>query len=638
MNQTHPLDTREAGLESASLSLHTFLESFPDGAAFILPDGRVLATNSPMKKLIGSSSTGHCFEVLAGRQRVCSFCPFEDLVSGAQSAVTEHDTERWEQRCLVSVRLLPDVGDKGLILETVRRLPGEGQIREQEESDREMMPRLMNKLSGLLSISRELIAAGPFRERMTRVLTHATNSLSDPTNCTGWVEMAGDIYGNPPQTVTGAVSVHEIEVEGKARGKLYVNCPSAEVISAEDGYFLQETADLIGRQVAVSDLESMLRQSEERYRKLAGNLEKEMWFRTEALAKETGYLGGILRSSEDMIITTDLESRIVEFNPAAEQILGYSAEEIQGKQVSALWEDAEEREGIMGEVRKSGRIRNYKTRLRAKTGEIREISLTLSLLKDSEGRVLGTVGVSKDVSRENAIRRELELLNQNYRETINFISHESKNSLIVIAGFIGRLLKTETDPDRKDKLEIVYHHAKFLEAMSKDFLVMADVEHGEFQVRKERIDDLYTEVILPAMIGIKERYPDSFQSYDESMGGVGCVRLTGNRGLLEIVYRNLFGNALKYRSRDGKIAYGAVDKGDRYLLNVWNAGPGVQPDQVEKIFEKFYRVPDETTRDKRGTGLGLYNIRRIIEGHGGRIWCESRPGEWIDFRFELPKE
>ncbi|MFH1115757.1 MAG: ATP-binding protein, partial [Pseudomonadota bacterium] len=128
------------------------------------------------------------------------------------------------------------------------------------------------------------------------------------------------------------------------------------------------------------------------------------------------------------------------------------------------------------------------------------------------------------------------------------------------------------------------------------------------------------------------------QSYDESMGGVGNVRLVGNRGLLETVYRNLFGNALKYRSEDGKIAYGVIDKGDRYVFNVWNEGPGVPVDQVEKIFQKFYRVPDETTRDKRGTGLGLYNIRRIIEGHGGRIWCESEPGILVNFLFELPKE
>ena len=123
--------------------------------------------------------------------------------------------------------------------------------------------------------------------------------------------------------------------------------------------------------------------------------------------------------------------------------------------------------------------------------------------------------------------------------------------------------------------------------MSRDFLVMAEIEHGGFQVREERIENFYEHVILPAMIGIKERYPESFQSYDESMGGVGAIQLMGSPSLLEIVYRNLFGNALKYRHPNGKIAYGVVEQTDCYIFNVWNEGPGVSPDQATKIFEKF---------------------------------------------------
>ena len=111
----------------------------------------------------------------------------------------------------------------------------------------------------------------------------------------------------------------------------------------------------------------------------------------------------------------------------------------------------------------------------------------------------------------------------------------------------------------------------------------------------------------------------------------------GDPGLLEIVFRNLFGNALKYRKENGKIAYGVEECSDHYLFNVWNEGPAVALDKVELIFEKFYRADDETTRNKRGTGLGLYNIRRIIEAHGGKIWCESRPGQSINFLFTLNK-
>jgi signal transduction histidine kinase len=167
---------------------------------------------------------------------------------------------------------------------------------------------------------------------------------------------------------------------------------------------------------------------------------------------------------------------------------------------------------------------------------------------------------------------------------------------------------------------------------------MAEIEHGEFTVRKQLIQNFYEDVILPAITGLKERYPYSFESYDTSMGGVGAIRLEGDPALLEIVYRNLFGNALKYSNPGGKLAYGFVDQGDSFLFNVWNSGPGVEPHLVERIFDKFYRVRDDSTKAKRGTGLGLYNVRKIIEAHGGRIWCETKPGEWINFLFVLPKK
>jgi PAS domain S-box-containing protein len=525
-----------------------------------------------------------------------------------------------------------------LILEIVRDLDSDSFCFGPHDMGQPISTGLLKKLAGLLSVSRDLMGGAPLSEKMVKVLSHVAACLSDPQDRSVWCEIDNNVYGVPPQLSEEFISEKEILVEGKKRGRLLVSYPRQDVTVPEEDYFLQESADLIGRQVEITDLEAMLRKSEERYKKLALNFKKEMWTRTEALAKETGYLEGILRSSEDMIVTTDLNSRIVEFNTGAEKMVGYTAEEMQGRDIGEIWVDPEERRRILEEITVSRGIQNYQTKLKTKSGDIKEISLTLSLLKDEEGNILGTVGVSKDIGKENAIRRELERLNVNYRETINFISHETKNSLIVIAGFVGRLLEKEMDQAKKDQLNVVYHHAKFLEAMSKDFLVMADIEYGKFQVRKEKIDNYYEQVILPAMMGLKERYPDSFQSYDASMGGVGAIQLQGSASLLEIVYRNLFGNALKYRRPHGKIAYGVSPQPDGYIFNVWNEGPGVPYEEVEKIFQKFYRVHDETTREKRGTGLGLYNIRKIIEGHGGRIWCETRPGEWINFLFYLPKE
>ncbi len=493
--------------------------------------------------------------------------------------------------------------------------------------------------AALVQIARALMSQGPMQDTILSLLDLLANQLHQGNHTRVWASLDGVSYGEAPEEVASSPSWGgEIRVGDHTRGRLCASPSTDRVLNEAEKEVLVEAATLIGLRLRLWDREQETALSEEKYRALAANLAREMWSRTEALAKETRYLEGILQSSDDMIITTDLETRIVEFNAGAEKILGYSAEEMQGRRIADIWEDAKERSRILEQVRATGGVRNYDTRLKTKSGEVREISLTLSLLKDEEGHTIGTVGVSKDVTREKAIVRELEQLNRNYRETLGFINHESKNSLMVIGGFVRRLLESETDQGRKEQLQIVYHHSKFLEAMTKDFLVMAELEHGEFRIRKQLINDFYREVILPAMVGLKERYPDSFETYDVSLGGVGAIQLWGDQGLLEIVYRNLFGNALKYRYPGGKIAYGVVEQPDSYVFNVWNEGPGVDPTKWEQIFEKFYRAEDESVQKKRGTGLGLYNIRRIIQAHGGRIWCESKPGQWVNFLFLLPKE
>ncbi|AFM23205.1 PAS domain S-box [Desulfomonile tiedjei DSM 6799] len=611
----------------------TLIESISDCACLIGADARIVCMNSRSVNRFGNAVGRKCYKALAGLDDICPFCSFQDLSRGYGDPVIGQVQSRCGCSYLIDVKHLHDE-QEGLVLEIIRTV-NDGTPEMIEKNNLSMRPPLLHKLSSLLLVSRKLMSNAPFAEKMDSALVHVISGLEGSTHV--WLELDDKVYGDKPEE-TGTEFVQEIMVEGKVRGRLVASYPETRKQIPEETYFLEESAGLIGRQVEVSDLWARLRQSEERYRKLAGNLAKEMWTRTEALAKETGYLEGILRCSEDMIITTDLDQRIVEFNPSAEKILGYSAEEVQGRKVTELWVDPTERDRLMAEVVLTGGIRNYQTQLKTKLGETVESSLSLSLLKDEQGSILGTVGVIKDVNKETALRKEQERLTQNYREAIHFINHETKNSLIVMGGFLSRLLKTETDPARRDQMQIVYHHSKFLEAMSRDFLVMAELEHGEFQVRKRLIHNFYKEVIYPAMIGLKERYPDSFQSYDASMGGVGAIALMGDPALLEIVYRNLFGNALKYRDPEKKVAYGVEEYPDHYLFNVWNGGPGVPHDQVEKIFEKFYRVHDETTRDKRGTGLGLYNIRRIIEAHGGRIWCETRPGEWVNFLFVLPKE
>jgi signal transduction histidine kinase len=112
--------------------------------------------------------------------------------------------------------------------------------------------------------------------------------------------------------------------------------------------------------------------------------------------------------------------------------------------------------------------------------------------------------------------------------------------------------------------------------------------------------------------------------------------VAGDPALLRIVYKNLVGNALKYGREGGCFRLGCAREDASLRLEVWNEGRGLSREQLSRLFGKFVRFHDERDTDRKGTGLGLFITKEIVEKHGGRIWAESQEGQWIRFLFTLP--
>lgn len=109
-------------------------------------------------------------------------------------------------------------------------------------------------------------------------------------------------------------------------------------------------------------------------------------------------------------------------------------------------------------------------------------------------------------------------------------------------------------------------------------------------------------------------------------------------GRLEQVLGNLLSNAAKYSHPDTEILVEAERQGDGVLLRVTNHGPGIEPENLERIFSRFHRTESALRGDAPGLGLGLYITRGLVVAHGGRIWVESKPGESTTFCVRLPAE
>lgn len=260
----------------------------------------------------------------------------------------------------------------------------------------------------------------------------------------------------------------------------------------------------------------------------------------------------------------------------------------------------------------------------------RAFNAMASSLRDREERLKA---VNAELERANS---SLQLLNSNYLDMLGFVSHELKNTLGVIytsartldIGLVGSLSEPQAALVRGISRSI-----EAAVAMTRNYLDLARIEKGELQVHPKAMD-LTQEVVNPVM----EELASAISERGITVENQIPVNLTveGDPALLRVVYKNLLGNALKYGRPQGKIRLGFQREQRDYLFEVWNDGKGLSPENLSRLFGKFVRFHDDQETERKGTGLGLFITKEIIEKHGGRIWAESCEGQWIAFRFTLP--
>jgi signal transduction histidine kinase len=197
-------------------------------------------------------------------------------------------------------------------------------------------------------------------------------------------------------------------------------------------------------------------------------------------------------------------------------------------------------------------------------------------------------------------------------------------------GFLGQLAEAQTKV-----LTSVGQNLDFLNEMIRRYLDLSRLEKGEVNVRKAwlRLRDEVVEPVIETLAAAIER-----RGLQVENGLALGLRVYGDRDALRIVYDNLLSNAVKYGREDGYVRLGAELKAGMIELSVENAGEGIPRDQVGRLFKKFSRLALVEETGQRGTGLGLFICRAIVEQHGGTIGVDSEEGRWTRFAFTLPIE
>jgi PAS domain S-box-containing protein len=352
-------------------------------------------------------------------------------------------------------------------------------------------------------------------------------------------------------------------------------------------------------------------------------------------------LAAIIESSDDGIVSKDLNGIVTSWNRGAERIFGYTPGEMIGRPISVLAppDRRDEMPTILARIRRGERIDHYETVRCAKDGRLVNISLTVSPIVDESGKIIGASKICRDITErklaEQTILQQTERLSRSNADLQQFAyvaSHDLQEPLRMIASF-SELLKVryggKLDAEADEFISYVVSGATRMSALIGDLLSYSRVTNAD--------------EIPMAPVAVREVVSWALENLHLAIRESGAVveigdlpTVTGERINLTQVFQNLISNAIKYRGPSAPLVkIDARADGPNWVFSIADNGIGIAPAYHEAIFGLFKRLHAE---DYAGTGIGLAVCKRIIERHRGRIWVESAPGEGSTFRFTLPRE
>ena len=416
-------------------------------------------------------------------------------------------------------------------------------------------------------------------------------------------------------------AVNSIEIFVRHAGK-----PDGALVSITGRPLKDERGVLRGGVVVMHDItvrrhaEKALRLSEERFRLLVSEV--------------TDY--GILM--------LDPDGRIVNWNAGAERIKGYRAQEIIGQHFSCFYSKEDVEAGKPANELKAaierGRFEDEGWRVR-KDGSKFWANVVVTPLYDESGRLRGFGKVTRDITDQKRTqelllraKEEAERASKFKDQFLSTMSHELRTPLNAVLGF-SDLLADERYGALNDRQQRYVSHihtgGKHLLKLISDILDLSKIEAGRMELTHEDVTvaSAFTEVISALYPLAEKKSQALLQEVDPNLH----VRADVMR--FKQVLMNLTGNAIKFTPEKGRIELSAVRTGDQVRIKVRDNGPGIPPEQQQRIFEAFFRLR-ETGTATEGTGLGLAITARLVELHGSKLGIESQPGGGACFYFSLP--
>ena len=362
-------------------------------------------------------------------------------------------------------------------------------------------------------------------------------------------------------------------------------------------------------------------------------------------------LAAVVESSDDAIISKNLDGTIRTWNSGAEHIFGYKAEEIIGKSILTLIPPerrAEEIE-IIAKLERGERIDHFETIRVRKDGTQIHVSLTCSPVKDKNGNIVGASKIARDITQKKHIEEEREALLVSERaaraeaertslmkdEFLATLSHELRSPLNGILGW-AQLLRTRKgiSNEAQEGLSIIERNTRIQARLIDDLLDMSRITSGKLRIDVQEID---LEDMVRSTLASVRHSAEAKEIELHSIIDPFPEPFRGDPNRLQQCLWNLLNNAIKFTPKGGKVQIALQRIDGHIVISVHDSGIGIDADFLPHVFDRFQQADASTTRRHGGLGIGLAIVKNLVELHGGKVTAKSEGKDLgSTFSIELP--
>jgi PAS domain S-box-containing protein len=349
-------------------------------------------------------------------------------------------------------------------------------------------------------------------------------------------------------------------------------------------------------------------------------------------------LAAIVSSSDDAIVSKDLNGTVQTWNLGAERIFGYTAKEIIGKSIRIIIpaDRQSEEDFVLSKVRRGLMVDHFETVRQRKDGTLIDVSVTVSPLRNTNGEIIGASKIAREITEQRRLRAAAEEASRLKDEFLTVLSHELRTPLNAVLGY-SRMLRREDkrmSADLRERaLDALERNADSLSRLVSDVLDTSRMVTGKLRLELDAhgIDAVIMEAIR------------TIQPAAEAKGiALGVHIYPGltvlcDRDRMQQAMWNILSNAIKFTPSGGRVTVRADRHGGEITITIADTGIGIAPEHLPLVFRHFWQAHTGASREFGGLGLGLALSRHIVELHGGSIGAESEgQGMGTAFTVMLP--